>query len=180
MRLWRIETIVPACFLLFTACGKGSQPSTTPTSPISPTSSPVSVPSGTSATHAPLANWSGDAAVLSATGGAACGWGTTPGETRTGVDWRVTIGNGEVALDEDMRNFPTDDVPYVGTLNGRNFTATYSSGADYLRYACEFKGGTLGGTFSEDFSSFEAHEVLMWGPPGGETTVERRWTGSRL
>jgi hypothetical protein len=128
----------------------------------------------------PLANWIADATVLSATNsGHACGWGTSSGDTRAGVGWRITIGENTVSLDEDMNNYPTDDIPYSGSLTGAQFTAAYSSGGDYLKYVCQFKGGTLSGTFSTDSSSFEALETLVWGPPGQETTVQRRWTASR-
>jgi hypothetical protein len=95
------------------------------------------------------------------------------------VDWRITIADGSILLEEDMRNWPTDHIPFSGALSGRQFTATYTQGDDYLRYVCQFKGGTLTGSFSEDSSSFEALETLVWGPPGGETIVLRRWAGSR-
>jgi len=117
--------------------------------------------------------------VLSAVNsGHACGWGTAPNQTRSGVQWRIAIAGDSIVLDEDMPNWPTDDIPYAGTLTGGQFTATYASGSDYLRYVCQFKGGSLSGTFSADFSSFEALETLTWGPPGNETTVQRRWTGA--
>jgi hypothetical protein len=128
-----------------------------------------------------VANWTGDATVLAVDVGAAtaCGWGTAPGDVRKGVDWQITIAGESVSADEDMRNWPTDDVPYTGTLSGRTFTATYSNGPDYLKYVCQLRGGTLTGTFDPEFSTFEAAETLTWGPPGSETTVHRRWVGSR-
>jgi hypothetical protein len=46
--------------------------------------------------------------------------------------------------------------------------------------ACQFKGGSLTGRFSEDSSTFDAVETLVWGPPGAETTVQRHWKGSKL
>jgi hypothetical protein len=118
--------------------------------------------------------------VLSSTGGHACGWGTTAGETRALDGWRIVISGTSVSLDEDMSNWPTDDVPYTGTLTGQTFTAHYDQGADYLNYVCQFKGGTLTGTFNADFTTFDAREVLVWGAPGQETTVERHWTGSAM
>ena len=78
-----------------------------------------------------------------------------------------------------MANWPTDHIPYSGNLTGRHFTARYSQGDDYLRWICQFKGGELAGSFSSDFSSFEAVETLTWGAPGMETTVQRRWTARR-
>jgi hypothetical protein len=148
-----------------------------PTAP-SPVPAPSPIPS---APRSSLANWRGDATVLSVTGaGRACGWGTTAGETRRDVEWRITIHGSSILLEEDMPNWPSDHNPFSGTLNGRQFTAVYDTGPDYLKWVCQFKGGTLSGTFSEDFTSFEAHEALIWGPPGNETVVQRRWNGSRL
>jgi hypothetical protein len=166
--------IVFGSTLLIAACNGNSQSSTTPlmASPV-PLASPV--PSSN------LVNWRADATVLSATNpGRACGWGTSAGETRSGVDWRITITGAAISLDEDMRNWPSDHIPFAGALSGRQFTAAYASGNDYLKYVCQFKGATITGTFSDDFSTFDGLETLVWGPPGGETTVSRRWSGSRL
>jgi hypothetical protein len=91
----------------------------------------------------------------------------------------VAIDGARIVLDEDMRNWPSDDVPLTGTLSGAEFSASYSVGADYLRWACQFKEATLSGRFSADFNSFEAMETLVWGPPNAETTVHRRWTVTR-
>ena len=174
MRSRRVQSAVLCSVLLLAACKGGSQPSTTPIIP----SAPSLVPSPPTSN---VANWRADATVLSATTpGRACGWGTSAGEVRTGVDWRITITGGSILLDEDMRNWPTDHIPFSGTLSGRQFTATYTSGDNYLQFVCQFKGGTLTGTFSDDSSSFEALETLVWGPLGGETTVQRRWIGSRF
>jgi hypothetical protein len=57
------------------------------------------------------ANWITDATVQSSTGGG-CGWGTAVGDTRSGVLWRVKQTGDSVTLDEDMPNWPTDDIPY--------------------------------------------------------------------
>jgi hypothetical protein len=133
-----------------------------------------------SAKPAFLANWTADAAVLSRTNGGrgTCGWGTAVGETRAGVAWRITIAGASISLEEDMQNFPTDHIPYTGTLSGTQFTAAYSQGIDSLLWACQFTGGTLSGRFSADFSSFEALESLSWGAAEQETTVQRRWVGA--
>jgi len=84
---------------------------------------------------------------------------------------------GSIKLDEDIGNWPTDDIPYSGTLSGTQFEASYLAGADYLQTACQWRGGTLTGNFNIDFSRFEATETLVWGPPESATTVEARWTG---
>lgn len=125
-------------------------------------------------------NFVGDATVVSASGGAGCGWGTHTGETRSGVSWFVEVAGTTIALNEDMSNWPTDHIPFTGTLDGRHFTARYWQGDDYLRWVCQFREATITGTFSEDFSAFEAHEVLYWGAPSDETRVERVWSVRRL
>jgi hypothetical protein len=147
------------------ACGGETtvSPSTVPTPRVTSTST---------TTGASLANWRGDATVLSATDAGGCGWGRTPGETRVGVLWRVTIDGSSILLDEDMANWPTDHADFRGTLNGREFSAK----APGTGGVCYFTGATIIGTFSTDFSSFEAHETITW----GATQVERRWVVRRL
>jgi hypothetical protein len=65
--------------------------------------------------------------VLSNFGNGECGWGLLVGETRSGVCWKVTTNGNSVVLDEDMKNWPTDDVQFSGSLNGAQFTATDST-----------------------------------------------------
>jgi hypothetical protein len=93
--------------------------------------------------------------------------GTAIGETRTDVGWRITFGGKSLLLEEDMSNWPTDHITYEATLTGTQFTATYSQGADYLNWVCQFRGGTLAGSFSVDFSTFEAVENANVGASGG-------------
>ena len=167
--------VVLSCALLLASCGGGDVVPTAPaTVVVSSSQTPPAIQ--------PTANWTADATVEAVVIGARipCGWGTAVGDTRAGVGWNITIDGSSIRLDEDMGNWPTDDVPYSGTLNGFRFTATYDNGADYLRYVCQFKGGTLSGSFNADFSAFEAAEILVWGPPGGETTVRRQWVGRRF
>lgn len=126
------------------------------------------------------ANYVGEAAVVSSLGEKACGWGTVAGESRSGVLWLVTRSGSSITLEEDVTNWPTDHLPFSGTLNGLDFFATYRSNDDYANYVCAFREASLSGTFSEDFDTFEAHEILKWGRPEDETTVERRWRVTRL
>lgn len=129
----------------------------------------------------PAPNWTGDATVVSVTYGGAppCGWGTSPGATRGGVEWRIVVSGDSISLDEDMRNWATDDLPYTGRLDGAQFTASYTQGSDYAMYVCQFREATLSGQFTTD-STFVADETLIWGTPGSQTTVMRHWTGSKL
>jgi hypothetical protein len=114
--------------------------------PSQPTSPPAQIT--TTATLTPPgppngANWIADATVTSADAGSTCGWGTIPGETRQGVWWRITRNGASITLDEDMRNWPTDDVPFSGTLSGPQFTATEieSGGGVCAYFPCRFSGG---------------------------------------
>jgi hypothetical protein len=160
--------------LLVTACD-GSRP--IPHSPTAP-----GPPGGDEIPAPPRADseiYLGDALVESRTGSAGCGWGTLAGESRAGVRWRVAIRGDSIALDEDLDNWPTDHIGYQGKLQGRSFTASFHYGPDYLRWICQFREAWLSGTFSPDFNSFEAHETVIWGPPSGETRVERSWTVRR-
>ena len=126
-------------------------------------------------------NWTADATVVSVVAGStpACGWGTSPGGTRSGVDWRITVTADTVLLDEDVRNWPTDDIPYSGKLDSAQFAASYTSASNYASFVCQFREATLTGHFTSD-STFDAVETLVWGKPGKETTVVRHWIGSRL
>ena len=78
-----------------------------------------------------------------------------------------------------MGNWPTDDVPYSGKLEGTEFTAAYKTGFDLTHAPCPFREASLSGHFNEDFTAFDAVEVVVWGAPGSETTVTRHWTGER-
>ena len=163
---------IPLVLLALVACSDsesivgpnaGSTETTTPSTPIS----------GSSIVNA---NWIGDATVTSVSNAGGCGWGRTAGETRSGVLWRVAINGTTVTLDEDMSNFPTDHIPYSGTLNGLQFTAQYTQAATGT---CRFTGGTLVGTFSDDFSTFTASETVQWGEGATQTTVQRQWQGRK-
>jgi|GEM_PF-2759934 hypothetical protein len=165
---------------LFVVCGcqqagdTGAGPGTSPVEPTPPQTQPVNAGQN-------IANWRADATVVSVAPGAtpACGWGTSPGEARGGVDWRITLTADAISLDEDMRNWPTDDIPYSGHLDGAQFAASYASASNYADFVCQFREATFTGRFTSD-STFDAVETLVWGRPGTQTTVIRRWSGSRL
>lgn len=165
--------------LMAGACGGGS-PATAPTQVPATMPSPFTMPPAPS--RGPVANWHGDATVTAAKrgDGGPCGWGTTVGETRTAVLWNIEMAGDSITLDEDLPNWPTDDLPFKGTLRATHFEATYEQGGEYLRSVCQFRGARLTGDFNSDFSGFEAVETLGWGTPEGGTTVERRWLGRRV
>lgn len=162
--------------LLAAGCDRSSDRLAAPSghSSVAPTPPPTAMPNG--------ANWTASATVLAVKPGgvSACGWGTSVGETRAGVAWRVTITGDAISLDEDMNNWPTDDIPYSGRLDGVQFTATYASGSNYAQFVCQFREATLSGYFNGDLSTFDGVETLVWGQPGAETTVTRHWVGSRF
>lgn len=158
------------------ACGGASPAVPAPTPVPTASSAPPSIP-----TPKPVANWTGDATVTAVRRGSGgpCGWGTSPGETRNGVEWNVEITGSSITLDQDLPNWPTDDLPYSGNVRGTHFEATYYQGDDYLRWVCQFRGATITGDFDRDFSTFQAIETLGWGPPETGTSVERHWVGRR-
>ena len=157
--------------LILSACTDVRSPTQTATAPTpAPTSTAPKPPPSI-----PTANFVADAVVVAGTGG--CGWGISAGETRTGVLWRITQTDESVTLDEDMPNWPTDDIPYSGSVSGRSFVATY---AQLPTGVCAFREGTLSGTFSDDGLTFEASETLQWGASDHVVTVQRRWTGRRF
>jgi len=167
--------LLTSCTVLVVACSDARLPS-------QPSTSAATAPATTStitqaAAPPPSANWTGDATVLAVTGAGGCGWGITAGDTRRGVWWRITQQGTAITLDEDMSNWPTDDIPFSGSLDGARFTATdVEPGGG----ACMFRGGQLTGGFSDDGQTFDATETLTWGSSGGAVTVTRHWTGRRL
>jgi hypothetical protein len=114
--------------------------------------------------------------VVSGTG-FGCGWGLTGGDTRSGILWRITQTGNSVTLDQDMSNWPTDDILYSGSLTGRQFAAADVESGNGV---CQFRGGELLGSFSEDGLHFDAIETLVWGTTDHEIRVRRHWTGSRF
>ena len=149
-------------------------------------STPVQTPPATAtplppAPAADTSHWTASATVDAVALGSAppCGWGTSLGDTRSGVAWRVIVIGSTISLDEDMRNWPTDDIPFSGALDSAQFNASYKSASDYANYICQFREGALTGRFTSD-STFDAVETLIWGTPATQTTVVRHWKGTRL
>jgi hypothetical protein len=155
------------CGIVTSACEGGV---TTPARP-DPPNPPIPV------TVSPLTNrWTGHYTVLSAIGSGGCGGGRTPGEQGE-LTWLVTYNGSEVQLDENVANYPTDDLDFRAPLIGPNraFSATYSMGSNYAGYICQFKEATLVGTFNDELTVMEGTETLVWGLPDNETRVVRTW-----
>jgi hypothetical protein len=171
-----VSTALTLTIIICSACGGGSPGITAPTPLITTPSTPVANPP-----PRPVANWIGEATVTAVQRGfgGPCGWGTTLGETRSGVEWNIQMTGSSITLDQDLPNWPTDDLPYAGSMRETHFAASYYQGDDYLRWACQFRAATIKGDFSADFSTFQAVETLGWGTPESGTTVERRWVGRR-
>ncbi len=94
-----------------------------------------------------------------------------------GVEWNIKIDGAAISMNEDMPNWPTDDIPYKGTLSGNEFTVAVDTGPDWLKWVCQWRGATLSGRFSDDRSTLEATERVFWGTVEGGTAVTRRWSG---
>jgi hypothetical protein len=157
--------------LWFSAC----EQSTASTSQIAPT--PITAFTPPPQSVPPPLNWLADRVFVVVSNPGGCPNGARVGDSRNDVGWSISIDGGSIKLDEDVGNWPNDDVPYSGTLSGTHFEASYSSGGDYSQTACGWRGGTLTGNFNSDFSRFEASEILVWGPPESEVMVQARWTG---
>jgi hypothetical protein len=179
---WSMRTrdVAPVVLFSFFLLGGCDQPSVAGRTPAEPTPSSLT-PGPLPAQPANTPNWKADATVTSAARGSAapCGWGTSVGDTRNAVQWRIAVSADAISLDEDTPNWPTDDLPYSGHLAGAQFTATYASASNYADFVCQFREATISGTFTSD-STFEAEETLVWGRPSSETSVKRHWHGSRL
>lgn len=171
-----------ALFGLLVFCAACGGDSVTPTTPTTPTATPGPPATTPPSSNRPATNWKGDALVITVVrgDGGPCGWGTAPGEARAGVEFNIRIDGSAISIDEDMPNWPTDDIPYKGTLSGNEFTVAFDMGPDWLKSVCRWRGATLSGRFSDDRSTFDATEKVFWGTVEAGTTVTRRWAGRAL
>jgi hypothetical protein len=104
----------------------------------------------------------------------------TPGQIFPGQQWRVNMGSGSIFLQQDITNTPNLQPSFSGTLNGFDFIASSSNVGNVLLPSCIFRSSNLKGHFSRDFRTFDATELLTWGSPGAETTIERNWVGAAV
>lgn len=179
MRKRHITQLLLSSFLVACGChepgdsgaGLARSPGTSLTEPTPPPTQPVTTDT---------TNWSAEATVVSVAAGSTtpCGWGTSLGNVRRGVAWRITLSGNAISMDEDMRDWPTDDIPYSGHLDHAQFATSYMNRSNYADVVCQFREASFDGRFTSD-STFDAVETLVWGRPGAETTVKRHWTGSR-
>jgi hypothetical protein len=120
--------------------------------------------------------WIGDSIFLTFSGAGDCSQaGSRHG--RSGVYWDVKLSGAEIALNEDMRNWPTDNTDYTGTVAGRRFVATHRGATDGP--LCSVREGRLEGEFSRDGNSFQARETLIFRSPTSEGRLERSWRVAR-
>ena len=104
----------------------------------------------------------------------------TPGQIFPGQNWKINMGSGSIFLQQDLSNTPNLQPTFSGTLNGLDFIASSSNVGSVLLPSCLFRTSTLKGRFSQNFRTFDAIELLTWGSPGAETTIERSWTGAAV
>ncbi len=156
-------------FVLSACSGNRAASPVSPTPPGAPPSQNTSI----------VSNWTANSIVVSSDDGNACGGATIVGATSRNIEWRITTEDPAILLEVDMVNYPTDHMRYSGMSIGREFAGSYATGADYLDFFCELRGGELTGSFSADRLTFQATETLIWGPPDNERTVERRWAGMK-
>ena len=154
------------CCVLTCACG-GSVTAPAPRDPQTP-ATPVALPVAS--------RWAGHYTVLSSVGSGGCGAGRVPDE-QGDVGWLVTYDGSEILLDENIANYPTDDVLFKGAFSesSRDVSASYSQGPMYADSVCQFREATLVGVFNQDVTRMEGTETLVWGEPGNETLVVRKW-----
>ena len=152
-------------------CDMGARTSTF--MPVGPT--PPVAPRPPSNPHRLIASWVADYRVVAVSGCCPCGWGISVGQRGGGVLWSITIAGDVIEIYEDVANYPTDGIPYRGSLTGQAFSATYDEPARPAPPApegfCRFRGGATDGRFSADGKSFEATERLYW---DRDIVVERR------
>jgi hypothetical protein len=128
----------------------------------------------------PFSIFRADLTIVNVNGFRSCAVVVTPGQIFPGTQWRVQMGSGSILLQQDINNAPNSQASFSGTLNGPDFVATSSNIGNLILPSCFFRSSTLKGHFSPNFSTFDAAELLTWGSPGAETTVQRNWTGSAV
>src|SRR5688572_5828165 len=107
----------------------------------SPTAPPVPTP-----TSQAYGSYVGEMTVVSVTGSGPC-FSFQPGESVWGAYWGLGLDGDSFYLDFELGNHW-----YTGTLQGRNFGATYIPSAAHT-HPCDYSS-TISGAFAQDFSPF--------------------------
>jgi hypothetical protein len=163
----RILLTLPFVFIL---CGCGNNRAA-PVTPIPSAPTPVPAPPSTLTSSE---YWILTTTLTDVTGRSVCpAW---PIQIGRQVEWLMDVRRGanEVTLLYDVRNFPTDHLALVGTLNGENFEAAtaYSSympcGGTRLDYDFESR---VVGKFSPDGTGMTARETWSYRVPSGDAFV---------
>ena len=128
----------------------------------------------------PFSIFRADLTVVTITTVKSCAVIFTPGQIFPGTQWRVNMGSGSIFLQQDLTNTPNLQPTFSGTLDGQNFLANSSNIGSALLPSCLFRNSALTGQFSPDFRTFNASEVMTWGSPGAETTIQRNWVGAAV
>ena len=131
--------------------------------------------------RSPFGTFFADSTIVSIVGTRGCTVDMNTGDRRRNVQWRVTTNPGAIMLEQDLQNFQTTDLaPFSGVLNGQDFSASATSNGNFLKSTtCIFRGSTLKGRFSPDFTAFDATEELAFGQIGSEVHVQKHWVATR-
>lgn len=133
----------------------------------SPTAPPVPIPPPSTG----AATFTGQLTVGSVSGPGSC-FSIRPGESVGGQFWGLNFTADSFTLDFELGNHW-----YSGRLEGRSFAGNYTPALDYAASPCGYTS-SISGTFASDFSSFEARETLILGPPENQQRVELDWRAS--
>jgi|KBSSwiStaDraftv2_1062776.scaffolds.fasta_scaffold25908_5 hypothetical protein len=131
--------------------------------------------------HSPFGTFFADSTIVAIVGVRGCPLDINTGDRRRNIPWRITTNPGAIMLEQDPQSFQTTDLaPFSGVLNGQDFSASATSNGNFLNSTtCLFRGSTLKGHFSPDFTSFDATEDLTFGQIGSEVRVQKHWVATR-
>ena len=131
--------------------------------------------------RSPFGTFVADSTIVAIVGVRGCSLNMNTGDRGRNIPWRVTTNPGAIMLEQAPQNFQTTDLaPFSGVLNGQDFSASATSNGNFLNSTtCLFRGSTLKGRFSPDFTAFDANEELTFGQIGSEVHVQKHWVATR-
>jgi hypothetical protein len=97
-----------------------------------------------------------------------------------GVRWSTEQSGSTLTFVENATSDPIDRTRFSGSLVELEFSASGPTPAGRPTNECDFQGGGLSGSFSADWSRFEADETMTWGSPAGQIRVVYHVIATRL